>query len=916
MRTKITYLFCILNIYTYFNLKAQELNWAVGFGIHSGTNPGSAFRQDHEDNVYFLDRSYAITDLDPGPDVFQVDPGYNGMTLSKFSESGQFINGMALSGTADYFCSLDIDLNGNIYIIGNFTSCDFDPSPNEYIVESNSGADLFIAKYDSDLNLVWVRTFGNNVIYQSIYGQDLRLDIDQNILATGYFTESFDADPSEEELILNTQNYDGYFLKLNPDGDLIFAKSMQSTQGCDITTIDRDLENNIVIVGNHTSPVNIDPGISDYTVDPANFESVNRFYAKYTPEGSLIWAHSIANLYQPWGYSKVAMDENNSIYSIGYFSTSTDFDPGPNEAIFTSNNISYFILKTSSDGDFQWAQSFDSDNISINCIATDETGNLVISGYGGGDIDPGPGIDYLISQNAGDSDIFIAQFDSNDGHYLSSFTIQSAGNNSDWTYDIVVNSQNHAIINGLFQNDIDVDPGVDEFILEYQGLPRVLIASYTLDICNSLDIEIVAASDINCTNQEGLVEFEINNGEAPFQITWSEGSSNVYSINPQNPGFYGVTVVDNSGCDKTRNAFLDGPASISASDLEVSLFSLNNFHPGLEITVQLLGFNNGCLEEAGLLQLQFSELLSVVATNPPADYVNTGVVNWTFDELSYDGTDFSPTVTFLVPADESLLGELVNFEASIQPEFTDIDFSNNIKYYQFEITGPYDPNDKQVHPSGIGEEGLIENNQTMTYTVRFQNTGTAPAVNVRIEDVIDTDLDLASLNILSSSHVMFVEVLDNNTLNFHFNNIMLPDSNANEPESHGYVIFSLEQQQDLLPGTQITNTAAIYFDFNSPIITNTVLNTIIDPDGIAENRVVNNGLTLYPNPAQDVLVIELESEISGIAEIFNIEGKIVQSARINNKRETVNVESLQSGLYMIRILTNGGAVNVARFVKE
>jgi len=63
-------------------------------------------------------------------------------------------------------------------------------------------------------------------------------------------------------------------------------------------------------------------------------------------------------------------------------------------------------------------------------------------------------------------------------------------------------------------------------------------------------------------------------------------------------------------------------------------------------------------------------------------------------------------------------------------------------------------------------------------------------------------------------------------------------------------------------------------------------------------------------------VIELDTEISGIAEIFNIEGKIVQRANINGKRVVVNIESLQSGLYMIRLLTNENRINVARFVKE
>jgi uncharacterized repeat protein (TIGR01451 family) len=141
----------------------------------------------------------------------------------------------------------------------------------------------------------------------------------------------------------------------------------------------------------------------------------------------------------------------------------------------------------------------------------------------------------------------------------------------------------------------------------------------------------------------------------------------------------------------------------------------------------------------------------------------------------------------------------------------------------------YDPNDKSVTPAGWTDAGYILNGTELEYLVRFQNTGNAPATNVRIEDVLDTDLDWTSLHIIGSSHTLTeFEINEDGRAKFFFDGIMLPDSTSDEVGSHGYVLFRIMPDENLPVFTEIENTSEIYFDFNPAVITNTVHNTIFD----------------------------------------------------------------------------------------
>ena len=139
-------------------------------------------------------------------------------------------------------------------------------------------------------------------------------------------------------------------------------------------------------------------------------------------------------------------------------------------------------------------------------------------------------------------------------------------------------------------------------------------------------------------------------------------------------------------------------------------------------------------------------------------------------------------------------------------------------------------------------------------------------------------------------------------LKFSFANILLPDSNTNEMMSHGMISYSIRPYATLLAGEDITNRAAIYFDFNSAVVTNNVHTPVIFPSSVTtlQNKLK---LVIYPNPARDEIRIRLpENFTSGEAEVFNTMGQRVAKAEIKQKRElSLPLRGLPQGMYFIKV---------------
>lgn len=243
--------------------------------------------------------------------------------------------------------------------------------------------------------------------------------------------------------------------------------------------------------------------------------------------------------------------------------------------------------------------------------------------------------------------------------------------------------------------------------------------------------------------------------------------------------------------------------------------------------------------------------------------------------------------------------------------------ANNTDTVHQIIVGSWDPNNKIVvktnNPADPSTQFIssVNADQEIIYTINFQNTGNAPAVNVVVIDEMSTLLDENSYQFINSSHNCEVNRIGN-TVTYRFMNIMLPDSVNNEPQSHGFVNFKINAQNGLAMGTLIVDFASIYFDFNDPIQTNDAVVTLIDVTGISNST--SSSALVYPNPAKESFNVMYNSNNAGLASILlydNIGRKVwskQEQVNVGQNKSSINTGSLENGLYFIELIMENGTV--------
>ncbi|NJN77466.1 MAG: T9SS type A sorting domain-containing protein [Saprospiraceae bacterium] len=237
---------------------------------------------------------------------------------------------------------------------------------------------------------------------------------------------------------------------------------------------------------------------------------------------------------------------------------------------------------------------------------------------------------------------------------------------------------------------------------------------------------------------------------------------------------------------------------------------------------------------------------------------------------------------------------------------------NNIETDINLAVGAIDPNDIQVNP-----EGFIAVDQELTYKIRFQNVGNDLVNRVVLRDELPEGLDMSTLVRGTASHAYQFRIEGERTLVWEFHNINLLDSTTNEPESHGFVTFRITPQVDLADGTELANKAAIFFDNSDPIITNTVINTIGEP-----NDVKAGDLAIYPNPMTNFTTIRIvprqldlnEEEIQTI-EIYSMLGhRVLEINSVTGTRVIIERGELTQGYYIVKVKSNKGTLYAGKLL--
>lgn len=482
---------------------------------------------------------------------------------------------------------------------------------------------------------------------------------------------------------------------------------------------------------------------------------------------------------------------------------------------------------------------------------------------------------------------------------------------------------------GVFQSAQQFSPGKYDILIHVDTAcayfpSGLVIRSQQSSLPGRLEGSVYADRSANCRVDtvdrpvvNAMVKGEGSNGIRYYGLTDLQGH---YSI--QVPyGTYQVSLVSRNGqiartCASVQtvtvasgqstaslNTMLD---SARAGDVRVGL-GFSGLRPGRETVVSAGLMFEGDFDFTSLSVLEFDTLLSYVP-NPSYTRRIDSVVGHKVYFKAESGSVSAPgyldnLVMISVPPDGSLIGRTVKFKLS-RIGSPDANPANDTTSYSVRIIGSHDPNDKQVSPESRrpGVEG------DLTYTIRFQNTGTDTAFYVAVRDTLSPLLDLSTLHGFTSTHKAEYK-LTGRVLEARFPFINLVDSNRNEPASHGQFSFKIKPVAGLALGQQIENKADIYFDYNAPVRTNTATFQVQQPTAIVAAK--QDVLQWVPNPATDRAELRMAMVPAGILMAVDATGKIHVLPYVYSEG-TIRAElkTLLTGVYQLRFEKGAAAGRV------
>ncbi|MCV9930270.1 T9SS type A sorting domain-containing protein [Flavobacterium sp. LS1R49] len=436
---------------------------------------------------------------------------------------------------------------------------------------------------------------------------------------------------------------------------------------------------------------------------------------------------------------------------------------------------------------------------------------------------------------------------------------------------------------------------------------------------NGCDLNDVAFANLkmNISSAQSTKSF-ITNTTGNYTITLLNGA---HTITPvfENPSYFNVTPtslnVDFPSELSPRNGnFCITPNGVRP-DLEISILPLTAARPGFDAKYKIVYSNKGNQQLSGTVSFDFmDEIIDVVETNPRFSNQSNSNLKWNFTNLNpLETREILVVLNVNSPMETPPVygGMLLKYKTEISSSQTDQTPDDNKFYFDQIVVNSFDPNDKTCVEGDFISQTKV--GDYVHYIIRFENTGTYPAQNIIVKDIIDTNkYDINTLYPLSGSHLFTTEILDNNKVEFKFENINLPFDDAN---NDGYLAFKIKTKTSLVSGDSFGGSANIFFDYNNAITTNIPTTTISKTLSVKDFSFEKHYI-LYPNPVKDILNISTKDDIElSSIQIYNFLGQLIMVVPNATHTKTIDVSSLSSGNYLIKIISNKGNSNT-KFIKS
>ncbi len=867
---------------------AQEIEWQNTIG-GSSSEALTSIQPTKDGGYIFGGSSLSDSSGDKTENCF----GQSDYWIVKTDDLGNIQWQNTIGGSsADVLTSLLQSADGG-FVLGGYSKSDVsgDKSENCYGWE-----DYWIVKVDSLGNILWQNTIGGNEEDRLFSISETR---DKGYILGGFSESNISGDKSENSMGLT----DYWIVKLDSIGVIQWQNTIGGSLSDLLYSIQQTVDGGFILGGMSYSNISGDKtensnGMSDYWI------------VKTDSLGVVQWQNTIG------GNEDERLIGVKQTIDGGYILGGSSWSNFSGDKLENSNGFyDYWVVKTDSIGFIEWQNTIGGSAIDeVRSLKQTSDGGYLLGGYSRSNISG----DKTEGSNEFD-DYWIVKMDSI-GAIEWQNTIMGSG--FDLLIDVHQNPDGSFILGGYSDSNISSDKvensngGYDYWIVKLTDKYNLLKGVFFADL-----------------NSNGVQD----NGEPPLQTKKiTEQSTGRFIFTDQN-GNYILSVLDTGNftvSPQSVNWFSSSPISHTATftsihqtdslndfayqpqgtfeDVCITITPLGNFRNGFNASYIISYGNYGTTTVSPTVYFYPSSNVTFQSSTVIPNQIFPDSVIWNLSALTPFQTGSIIVTVNLNPG--LPIGTLINSSAHIEPYATDDNPSCNNSNWEVYTTGSFDPNDILVNEDTLTTTQLI-NAPWLEYLIRFQNTGNDTAFAVKILNPIDTNkLDISSIEFVNASHPVNLNWINyQRNMEFKFENILLPDSSTNEPLSHGFVRYRIQPKTTLTAGDSITNFAAIYYDFNEPVITNTAKTIIVLPTGLASASPTQGKLHIFPNPAEhsiNISGIQLENGKAQLR-LTDIYGKLILEKTVTSTTSTLVTNQLSNGIYLIQ---SGGMR--ATFVKQ
>ncbi|QSB25181.1 T9SS type A sorting domain-containing protein [Flavobacterium sp. CLA17] len=435
------------------------------------------------------------------------------------------------------------------------------------------------------------------------------------------------------------------------------------------------------------------------------------------------------------------------------------------------------------------------------------------------------------------------------------------------------------------------------------------------DGCDASDSKF---PNLNFSISNGTIKGNIiSDASGNFRIPVKEGTHTITPI-LENSNYFAVspasaTITFPANTSSFSQNFCITPKG-DFQDLEITILSFLPARPGFDATYKIVYKNKTNKTASGSVSLDFNDaVLDYVSSFPNITNQTSNKLVWNYTDLEpFEVREISVTLNVNSPMETPAvnINDRLSFNALITPVTGDEKPVDNSFALRQTVVGSFDPNDKTCLEGDVITPELI--GEYVHYQIRFENTGTYPAENIVVKDMIDlSKFDISTLVPISASHSYTTKISEGNRVEFIFEKINLPFDDAH---NDGYIAFKIKTLPTLKTGDSFTNEANIYFDYNFPILTNKATSTFktLGTQDFEFSKYFN----IYPNPVKDVLnIISIKNDptIKSIA-VYDVLGQLVIAVPNAVDVSTIDVSKLRTGNYFLKVKTDKGTSS-SKFIK-